>query len=437
MNLKRRYVIVGMVMCLLLPLTAGVTVREARNAKLQNAGWITTFGGFGMDYANSVHQTADGGYIVAGTTHSRYVGMGDIWVIKTDAQGNMVWDSIFGGREDDQGTSIQQTADGGYIIAGTTASFGVGGSDIWLIKTDAGGNMKWTMLFGEEKEDVVSLVRQTTDGGYIVAGSTKSFGAGDYDIWLIKTDRNGTRMWDKTFGSSDVDFCECMEQTADGGYILTGYTFSEGYDHPTMWLIKTDENGTMMWNTTFGGKWRSGIGHCVQQTADGGYIVAGGTGVYGGGKNLDVWLVKTDAYGNMVWHTAFGGISEDFGWCVAQTTDSGYILSGYTGIGTGFNMGMGILTRPWLVKTDANGTMEWERKIGLGTGIARSVAQTTDGGYIIGGHTGTLWKPKNVLLVKTDSHGDSLCGWNSMNISGTSLFAFGRKNWVYPIVFTV
>lgn len=427
MNLiKRRYVVAGMVVCFVLSLTTDASIRATESMELQNEGWITTFGDIGMDYANAACQTLDGGYIVVGT-NAPFAGMGDAWVIKTDAQGNMGWERIFGGPGDEEGMSIQQTADGGYIIGVTTSSFGERGYDIWLIATDGEGNMKWSRVYGGASHDRVARVQQTTDGGYIIAGTTASFGAGATDFWLIKTDAHGERIWDTTFGESTVDFCEYVQQTTDGGYILTGYTFSEGYTHPRVWLVKTDAEGKLMWDTVFGGAWRSGIGHCVKQTTDGGYIIAGGTDVYGGGQNLDAWLIKTDAYGNMVWHSSFGGEGEEFGWCVTQTTDGGYIISGYTGIGTGFNTRlMGISTRPWIIKTDAGGTTEWEHTIGLGTGIARCVAQTQDGGYIIAGHTGTLAYPRNVLLAKTDSHGDSRWARGPFETHGLFLSAFGR-----------
>ena len=206
------------------------------------------------------------------------------------------WDKTFGGPDWDEGYSLQKTTDGGYIIAGNTSSYGAGGPDIWLIKTDSGGNEQWNRTFGGPSYDGGNGVQQTADGGYVVVGSTRSYGAGDYDVWLIKTDAGGTREWDTTFGGTGSDDGYSVRQTTDGGYVIAGSTESYGAGDFDAWLIKTDAVGTMQWDKTFGGPgWDEGA--CVQQTTDGGYIIAGYTGdSYTG--DWDVWLIKTDANGN-------------------------------------------------------------------------------------------------------------------------------------------
>ncbi len=359
-----------------------------------------TYGGTYDDWASSVQQTSDGGYIVAGTTYSLYsfgAGLDDIFLIKTDANGNVIWAKTYGGTDDDRAYSFQQTSDGGYIVAGRTWSFGAGGVDIILIKTDANGNIQWAKTYGGTDDDSAFSVQQTSDGGYIVAGYTESFGAGG-DIILIKTDANGNVQWAKTYGGIIVDRAYSVQQTSDGGYIVAVRTWS----FVGIILIKTDANGNIQWAKTYGYDQASS----VQQTSDGGYIVAGLTFSFGAG-GVDIFLIKTDANGNVIWAKTYGGTSHDWAYSVQQTSDSGYIVAGYT-----YSFGAG----SWdifLIKTDANGNVIWAKTYG-GTNYdtASSVQQTSDGGYIVAGTTrsfGAGWD--DIILIKTDANGNiGSCG---------------------------
>ncbi|MCK4511362.1 hypothetical protein KAW64_06455, partial [bacterium] len=164
-----------------------------------------------------------------------------------------LWAREFGGGQFEWGRSVQETQDGGFITVGDTYSYGTGGFDVWLIKTDGGGNKTWAKTYGGIYEDRGYSVRQTADGGYVIAGVTGSYGAGAYDIWLIKTDGSGHVSWDKTFGGSAWDWGYSVEQTADGGYVLAGYTESFGPGNSALWLIRTDCNGDTLWTRTHGG----------------------------------------------------------------------------------------------------------------------------------------------------------------------------------------
>jgi hypothetical protein len=294
-----------------------------------NEQWNRTFGGSEWDGGGySVQQTTDGGYIVTGSTESYGAGGYDVWLIKTDSNGDTLWTRTFGGSQDDGGYSVQQTIDGGYIIVGYAGSYGAGGWDVWLIKTDVNGNEQWNRTFGGSESDRGYSVQQTTDGGYIVTGSTESYGAGGYDVWLIKTDSNGDTLWTRTFGGIESDHGNSVQQTTDGGYIIVGDTHlysAGGFD---IWLIKSNSEGDSLWTRTFGGS-GGDYGYSVQQTIDGGYIVTGYTYSYGAGS-ADIWLIKTDSNGDTLWTRTFGGSGTDWGFSVQQTNDGGYIIGGYT-----------------------------------------------------------------------------------------------------------
>ncbi len=198
------------------------------------------------------------------------------------------WDKTFGGPSADYGSSVKQTSDGGYIIAGGTESFGVANMDVWLIKTNSTGHEEWNVTFNSSGRDYGHSVEQTSDDGYIIAGYTGPR-AGEFDVWLIKTDSSGNKLWDKTFGGAGDNRGHSVEQTSDGGYIITGRTGSHGLGKADVWLIKTDSNGNEQWNKTFGGSYDD-YGNSVQQTSDGGYIIAGFAA--SSGDYPDVRLIK-------------------------------------------------------------------------------------------------------------------------------------------------
>jgi len=366
-------------------------------AQAPNTLWSKIYGGSGNDDGYSVQQTTDGGFIIAGITNSFGAGSRDVWLIKTDSNGDTQWERTFGGSDWDAAYSVQQTSDGGYIIAGTTKSFGAGSYDFWLIRTDSNGDTQWERTFGGSDDDKAYSVQQTTDGGYIITGYTKSYGNGSADVWLIKTNSSGYTLWSKTFGGYDIDSGSSVQQTSDGGYIIAGHTrpFSVGtYD---VLLIKTYSNGSTQWERTFGGS-DDDDANSVQQTTDGGYILTGGTYSYGAGAH-DVWLIRTDANGSALWTEAFGGGGYDLGYSVQQTSDGGFIIGGST---TSFGPGPFAV---WLIKTDNNGVMLWTKTWGgSGLEVGHSVQQTSDGGYIITGGTdsyGAGWH--DVFLVKVDA----------------------------------
>lgn len=387
--------------------------------------WMKTFGGSESDSGWSVQQTTDGGYIITGEKDWTINGGGDIWLIKTDSNGNMMWDGVFGGAGSDAGRSVQQTRDGGYIITGYTGSFGAVYYDLWLIKTDKNGHKEWDRIFGGSGYEEGSSVMQTSDDGYILLGFRDLFGASGVDFWLIKTDKNGNKVWERTFGGLDYDYGYSVQQTKDGGYILTGSTGLFGVGMYDVWLVKTNRDGMEEWNKTFGGT-SSDIGWSVQQTTDDGYIIIGETKSFGMGET-DVWLIKTDNTGNKTWDRTFGGSSRDGGYSVQQTSDTGYIITGYIN-----SSGSGE-ANAWLIKTNGNGTQEWDSIFGgANSDCGTSVQQTTDSGFIITGFTGSSGAGYNdVWLIKTDSHGKAKV--TSVHLAWFDLL-FQRFPYAFPLL---
>jgi len=338
--------------------------------------WEKTFGGSDIDAGFSVQQTTDGGYIIAGLTYSFGTGNGDVYLIKTDSAGNLLWQKTFDGYA---GYSVQQTNDGGYIVAGPLSNI-VGYSHVFLIKTDSSGNLSWRKTLGGNGDDGAYSVQLTSDGGYIIAGSTDSFGAGHSDVYLIKTDSVGNKQWQKTFGGSDFDMGLWSQQTIDGGYIILGQTRSFGEGDYDIYLIKTDSVGNKQWQKTFGGSGSDYPGS-VQQTADGGYIVSGSIASSGEG-GYDVCLLKTDLNGNLQWQKIFGGSRDDFGGIVQLTFDGGFTIAGAT---KSFGAGG---ADAYLIKTDSFGNIQWQKTIGGSDNDYGGFIQlTSDGGYIVAGST--------------------------------------------------
>lgn len=376
-------------------------------------GWEKIYGGEGNDAGDSICQTTDGGFIIIGETTSQGAGDRDIWVIKTDSNGEIEWEKTFGGENYDRGKCGLQTNDGGFIIVGYTDSYGLGGTDMWLIKTDADGDIEWENTFGGEANEEGVCVQQTVDGGFIVAGQTTSYGNGRADAWIVKTDINGGFLWEKTFGDEFTDIAEWIVQANDGGYIFTGaYNLhNEGAfkikSVGDLWLVKIDEDGNKVWEQLFnGGKYN--LGHAVEQTNDGGYIITGWTnaGYFSGG---DAWLIKTDANGNMEWEKPFGkSLFIECAIGLDKTDDGGFIMTGCKGLITGAPAkwaitGVPLLTKTLVIKTDEDGNTEWQEVCGPGNCMGRIVKQCADGGYIIVGNTGNHRNTEDLLLIKINA----------------------------------
>jgi hypothetical protein len=357
--------------------------------------WTRNFGGSLNDNGNAVATTSDGGYVIAGSTYSFGAGRQDIFLVKTDKDGIQQWQRTFGGTSIDYGSSIVETADKGFAIVGYTSSFGAGAFDVFLIKTDSQGNLQWQKTFGGAQNDYGYAVIEASDNGYVVAGTTFSIGAGAADMYLLRTDSMGNQQWEKTFGGADKDYCYSVAKTDDGGYLLAGSTNSKGNGNPFLsdvYMVRTDGSGIVFWEKTFGGAWDDNA-QIVRRTSDGGFIIAGTTTSKGAGIE-DAYLIKIDSLGNSLWEKTFGGAGRDTCYSVCQSFDGGYVVSGGTYSTTVGSQDI------FVVKTDRLGNKEWEKAFGgAGHDCGYSVLQSRDLGYIIAGKFDTL--PSSMYVAKT------------------------------------
>ena len=254
--------------------------------------WSQTYGGTDADYGRSVVETSDGGYAIAGCTKSFGDRGGVYWLVKTDEVGNMEWNQTYGGEEDEEAFSLVETSDGGYALAGLTNISNVIGypkGDFLLVKTDGAGNMEWNKTYETPGGGYAYSVVEASDGGYAIAGEK------DRDIWLVKTDAFGNMEWNQTYGKTSWDEAFSLVETSDGGYAIAGRTYDSGAETNYVYLIKTDEFGTVEWERTYGGT-GTNWGYSVVETSTGGYAIACTTWSFGAG-GADVWLIKTDEYG--------------------------------------------------------------------------------------------------------------------------------------------
>jgi len=373
-----------------------------------SSSFCKAIGGKNYDWGESLIQTSDGGYAIAGETYSFGAGNRDVYVVKLDANGNLQWTKTIGGPKDDWGESLIQTSDGGYAIAGKTESFGAGDRDFYVVKLDANGNLQWTKTIGGESDDWGLSLIQTSDGGYAITGFTKSFGAGEADVYVVKLDANGNLQWTKTIGGPKGDEGRSLIQTADGGYAIAGYTISFGAGGADVYVVKLDTNGNLQWTKTIGGP-KDDLGLSLIQTSDGGYAIAGSTNSFGAG-DLDVYVVKLDANGNLQWTKTIGGPKREWGSSLTQTSDGGYAIAGrYFLIGDYGEVYAGYV---YVVKLDAKGNLQWTKTIDVKNEYLSepSLIQTSDGGYAIAGTTASFDAGDlDVYVVKLDKNGDACC----------------------------
>ncbi len=407
-NLLRAIPILAAILLIAIPSTAQTDCLEIE--------WEHNYGGSLRDWARSIRQTVDGGYIVAGYSESvdgdvtTNNGDWDFWVLKLDELGELEWENSYGGSSSDQASEIWQTTDGGYIVVGASTSTdgdvsgNNGGEDVWVVKLNATGGILWEQNYGGVDNDRAETVQQTTDGGYIVAGYSESQSGdvadnyGNFDYWMLKLDATGNLVWEKNYGGSGADFAYSVTEALDGGFVVAGSSISTDTDVSNnnglydYWIIKTDVNGTLEWEANFGGEAEERAYH-VAPASDGGYIIGGYTfsvGIDVGDNNggTDYWILKIDANGNFQWENTFGGAATETAFGLQEAFDGGYILAGYALSSDGDVSANYGNEDYWLVKLSVDGFLQWEKNFG-GTDRDRAYAlrQSSDGGYIMVGYS--------------------------------------------------
>ncbi len=387
--------------------------------------WSKAIGGTGGEFANSIVQTTDGGFAVAGGTTSYGAGAVDMYIVKLNLNGSIQWTTTIGGTYNDKAESVIQSSDGGYVLAGYTQTFGAGGFDAYIAKLNSSGILIWSKSIGGPNDETANSIIQTTDGGYAMTGSVFSYGAGAFDIYILKFDANGTFQWSKTLGGSQNEHAYSIIQISDGSYIVAGSTTSFGQGAEDMYIVKLSSNGIVQWSITEGGPGDDEALSLIK-TTDGGFAAAGWTNSFGAG-NYDLYIIKLDASGSLQWSKTIGGADNDYAYSIIQSTDGGYAIAGGT-----FSFGAG-LEDIYIVKLASDGSLQWSKTIG-GSNYdeAHSIIQTTDGGYAIAGYTSSFGTGTgDMYIVKLDANGNA-CGNSSSppSISGTG----GTLGTTNPIV---
>jgi hypothetical protein len=357
--------------------------------------WTRTYGGPGWDDANSVLRASDGNYVVVGVTSSEGEGLDDLYLLKTDPDGNMIWSKTYGGISWDWGESVAE-APGGYLIAGGTYSFGEGSSDVYLIRTDTDGDSVWARTYGGASFDAGYSVQPTSDGGFIIAGLTESFGAGESDVYLIKIDADGDSIWTRTYGGAGGDVAYSMDVASDGGFIVAGTSSSFGTGSDDVYLLRTDSEGDSLWIRVYGGSASKDYAYSVQEVSGGGFIAVGGTcPLAEGGK--DVYIVRTDADGDSLWTEIYGGPDSEVGYAVRETEGDEFVIAGWA-------LTPVVETSDvYLLKIDADGIVLWTTTFGdSGYDWAHGIEITPEHGYLIAGGTDSFGAgDMDVYLIKT------------------------------------
>ena len=360
-----------------------------------------TYGGIYYDSGNEVLESPNEGYIIIGTTRSVSNDTADAYVIRTDAAGDTLWTKIYGGDLWDSGIAICPASDDGYVLAIASDSFDPGNYDIYLVKINDTGDILWTKTYGGPETDYVHSLQATADGGYIILAHTLSFGEGSLDFYLVRVNQHGDTLWTKTYGGVESDWGSAVQHTADGGFILGGDTRSFGNGENDVYLIKTNTDGDTLWTRTYGGTEYDRAYHVIQ-ASDNGYIIAATTESFGA-QGQDCYLIKTNSAGDTLWTRVWGGPDGDRLIFVQPTSDGNYIATGYIN-----TIGLG-LSDVYLVKFNSDGIILWERYFGgIEHDIGYCVRETSDGGFIVVGRTESFnaGNVTDVYLVKTDASGN-------------------------------
>ena len=366
-----------------------------QNEELYTLQWHKIFEN--SSYVFCIKETTDCGFVIVGSTKSTESKNTDIWVAKFNSEGTQQWIREIGGRDMEEGRSVVQTTDGGFVIAGHTKSKGSGEWDMLILKLDAQGRLLWDKTFGGSDWDKAFSIAQAADGGFVAVGFTYSKGAGKADVWAIRLDAQGKLLWEKTFGGQESEFGYSVTSTIDGGFVIVGSIESKGAGKADVWVIRLDVQGELLWDRIFGG---SGLeeGHSVVQTTDGGFVIVGST-EHQHSEEWDMLVFKLDAKGNLLWDKTFGIVGSDFATSVVQTTNDELAITG-----SGYNsktQNMNVR----LIKLNEKGKLLWNRTFRVaGSDFATSIIQTSDRGLAIAGYS-VIARIATGWMLKLSMHG--------------------------------
>jgi len=409
--------------------------------------WFNTYGGENFDSAFSVTQTSDANYVFVGSTDSFGNGYSDIYLVKTDENGNELWSKTFGGIDHDGAGSVAETTDSGLILFGGTNSFGVEQSALYLIKTDSNGDSLWTQVINLPDYDYARFNYgiQISDGGYVIVGNGIPETSTADDIFLLKTDENGNLLWTRNIGGSindSWDLGKCVQQTNDNGFIIAGSTGAPDQSPGNVYLIKTNALGNTLWTKQFNGNGNS-HGNYIQQTNDSGFIITGYVEYYG--VTSDIYLIRTNGIGDTLWTSKIGGQSDCMGFCVKQTTDEGFVVAGSI-----HDWCSDETYKAYILKTNSYGDSMWSQSYGCDLAVANSIITTDEDEYIIAGNTNSYSSPlqTDAFLLKlgyetstdeviNNSHFSAVNYPNPFNPTTTIEFSIQNDSEVKLIIFNI
>jgi len=374
---------------LVLLLLGPLLLLQPVNAEGSGPYWAKTYGGSGDDVINDINVLPNGDIIAVGWTNSTGAGGRDAFVMKLSPNGTVIWAKTYGGSKDDVANAVAIASNGDIIVAGWTKSFSLGKSDVWVLRLDENGNIKWQKTYGGNDDDRANTIAITSTGNIIVTGYTKSFGLGGSNIWVLKLDPNGNIIWQRTYGSkwihSDYDSANAVAIASNGDIIVVGETAAFGAGQTDVWVLRLDENGNIKWQKTYGVKRAFDEAQSVAIASNGDIIVVGYTNNLWDNQE-SVWVLRLDENGNIKWQNGYSVYSASLAYAVSLLPNGDSIIVGYAesyGFGGEFDV--------WVSKIDTNGNIIWQRAYGsfernIG-GIAKTVVLSRSGSIIVGGET--------------------------------------------------
>lgn len=376
--MKMRKMLLFLLSLLFICALAGVSAAERPGAAAASPA-VEWSNAFSRGEGHFVEQTKDGGLILTGWIDSGGAGS-DVFLAKYDGGGSNLWLQTYRGYGYNDSHCVREVSGGGYIVAGETKSKDAYDHDVYVVRTDGKGALLWEKVFGGARCDYAWSVQQTKDGGFILAGGTESYGVGIYDVYLVRIDSAGEIIWEKTYGGAASDCGYSLLQLADGGFLIAGNTEPFGGGNPDVYLLKTDSDGSMVWQKTYGGA-GSEYGWSLLEASGGGYIIAGEKEVSSdAGGWLAAYLARVDGEGNLIWEKTYGGARGSSFYGACRVAD-GYVLTGKIESAGGYDL--------YMVKTAEDGSLVWEKTVeGAGAGSGYAVAQSRGGGLIVAGKKG-------------------------------------------------